>query len=449
LFDVNFHGKDDTVITDITRRQFLGYSLMAGAGLALAPGCAVNPVTGENQLMMISREDEISIDKQQAPHQFSTDYRFVQDNALNGYIDIKVKAIAANTHRREMPYSFQGVNATYINAYAFPGGTIAVTRGILLKLQNEAELGALLGHELGHVNARHSAERISKQNLSSLLVQGISAAINSRNSQMGALAEKLGMLGQGALLSYYSRENERQADSLGNQYLVTSGYSTNGFVGLMKILNDLHQGSSSSVSLLFSTHPMSDERYEMAVENSRGRYQASRNLPVYRDRYMDMTAGLRAKRSAIEAMQDGDAFLQQKKYEDAKAALERAVRLYDTDYTARLMLAKCMLAMGNASMAGRYADEAVTLYSEEPQAYQVAGLAQLKLENYEKAYSRFTRNAQLLPGNPGIVFFRGYALDRMGRPKAAAPLYKEYLGMVQQGENAQYAYNRLKTWGFL
>lgn len=111
----------------MTRREFLWIASMAFTGVVV--GCATNPVTGKSQFMLVSEASEIQIDKQYSPHQFSTDYGILQDNALNSYIDRTGKAIALKTHRPNMPYSFRGVNATYINAYAFPGGSIAVTPG--------------------------------------------------------------------------------------------------------------------------------------------------------------------------------------------------------------------------------------------------------------------------------------------------------------------------------
>ena len=127
----------------IRRREFLRLSSMAAAGLIA--GCATNPVTGKSQLMLVSEDKEIQIDKQHSPYQFSADYGTVQDKRLADYIDRTGKNITAHTHRTHMPYNFHVVNATYVNAYAFPGGTIACTRGILLSLENEAELSALLG----------------------------------------------------------------------------------------------------------------------------------------------------------------------------------------------------------------------------------------------------------------------------------------------------------------
>ncbi|MCP3900564.1 MAG: M48 family metalloprotease, partial [Desulfobacteraceae bacterium] len=259
---------------NINRRQFLRHSLytsMSLTGISALPflsGCAVNPVTGENQFMMVNKDQEINIDKSQSPHQFSADYGVCQNLRLNKYVSSVGKKLSANVHRLDMPYSFRCVNATYVNAYAFPGGSIAVTRGILLELDSEAELAALLGHELGHVNARHSAQQMSKGSLTSLLVGGLAMAAGTKSDSYGKIAQQLGMLSQGMLLSYYSRDNEREADSLGNQYMVNAGYSSKGFVGLMHMLNSMHKKKSSAASILFSTHPMSSERYETAVKKN-------------------------------------------------------------------------------------------------------------------------------------------------------------------------------------
>lgn len=164
----NYSNSADT--TGLTRRKFLWLSSLTAAGILT--GCAINPVTGQNQLMLISEDSEIQIDKNKSPQQFSVDYGTIQDTALNNYINQTGKKISSLTHRPNMPYSFRCVNASYVNAYAFPGGSIAVTRGILVNLDNEAQLAALLGHELGHVNARHTAEQMSKGLLTSVVAGG-------------------------------------------------------------------------------------------------------------------------------------------------------------------------------------------------------------------------------------------------------------------------------------
>ena len=436
----------------LSRRQFLHYAALTGAGVmlpALHSGCAVNPVTGKNQLMIVSEQTEISIDKQQSPHQFSADYGVAQDSGLNGYISEVGHQLARRTHRTQMPYSFRCVNATYINAYAFPGGSIAVTRGILLELENEAELAALLGHELGHVNARHSAEQMTKGTLSSVLVGGLAAVIGSKSSQMGELAQQLGMLGQGVLLASYSRDNEREADALGNRYMVDSGYSTDGFVGLMSLLNDMNKGHNASAQMLFSTHPMGSERYETALRSAQGEYKYTRSKPLNRERYMDHTARLRGKKELIKALQNGDTLMAKEKYNDAEAAIKKAISIDGNDYTARLMMAKCLLMKKDYQSAQRYAQQAIQRYPSEAQALHVSGFAAIQLKKYDTALNAFNKYDQILPGAPGTIFFKGYAFEGMKRVNEAAQQYQSYLQQTQQGDYAKHAYNRLKAWGYI
>ena len=413
-------------------------------------GCAVNPVTGKKQIMMLSQQQEIGIDKQQSPFQFSSDYGITKDTGLNQYISDVGKNLLPNVHRPQMPYSFQCVNATYINAYAFPGGTIAITRGILLKLSNEAQLAALLGHELGHVNARHSAEQVSKGQLSSLLVAGLSMVASTQGSVFGDLTQQLGMVGQGLLLSKYSRDNEREADSLGNEYMVKAGYPSKGFVGLMEMLNSLHKEKPSSAQVLFSTHPMSTERLTSAVLRQKGIYLNSQDLSLNRERYMDNIASLRAKKTGIELLQQGEKHLSKKEYDKAQTTFKKSLNKLKNDYTAHVLMAKCQLLRKKPSQALSYADMAKKLYPSEVQGHFIAGIAGKELKKYTMAYNNFDTCDKLLPGNPQISFYKGYCLDKKGDIEPAANNYINYLKMTgnQPNKYGQYAYNRLKQWGY-
>ena len=175
--------------------------------------------------------------------------------------------MAPRTHRTQMPYSFRVVNATYVNAYAFPGGSIACTRGILLKLDDEAELAALLGHEIGHVNARHTAAAMSKGMVCQAFWSAGSRSLpTSAAPGLGQITSALGGIGAGALLACYSRDNERQADALGTEYMVRAGYGPerhgrpDGDAATAS-----HKSKPSGIEIFFATHPMSDERYQTAV----------------------------------------------------------------------------------------------------------------------------------------------------------------------------------------
>lgn len=434
-------------IHEMTRRKFLWVTSMSAAGFVA--GCATNPVTGEAQLMLVSEDQEIQVDKQNSPHQFSADYGEAQDTALNNYIKQTGHRVSANTHRSHMPYSFRCVNATYVNAYAFPGGSIAVTRGILLNLNDEAELGALLGHELGHVNARHTARQMSKGMLTQAIVGGIAVYAGTQGAGYAQLAATLGMIGAGALLASYSRDNEREADALGMEYMVRTGYGTDGMIGLMGMLKQMSKHTPNAFELLFATHPMSDERYNSAVDKAEMDYSSARKLPVYKERYMDNTANLRAIKGAIEDMQKGEALMAKQNYGEAETHFAKALKQAPEDYAGLVMMAKSQMMQKKYDEAQTYAEKAKNVNPREAQGYHLSGLAKIKKRNFDAAYNDFKSYEKILPGNPNTIFYAGLSLEGMQRIDAAAQDYYRYLQMVDEGDQAQYAYKRLVEWGYI
>ena len=456
---INGSQKDDLMAefpadSSINRRSFLKHSalvLAAAGGLFPLTGCSVDPVTGKKQLVLMGREQEIGIDRHHSPFQFSSDYGVSGDGRLNAYISQVGNRMVPGVHRRDMPYNFQCVNAVYVNAYAFPGGTIATTRGILLELDNEAELAALLGHELGHVNARHTAEQATKGQLSSLLIGGIAVAAGQQGSDYGRIAQQLGALGQGLYLSKYSRDNEREADALGHEYMVKAGYSSRGFVGLMEMLNSLHTSGASAASMLFATHPMGAERLASARQRDRSVYAGSRERNPGRERYMDNIAGLRRMAPAIKLMQDGEKYLAKESFDQAERSFVAAVKKAPRDYTAHMLAAKCFLARKKYSKALGHAGDAAAISPRESQAPYVKGLARINLNQYRQAYEDFSTSDRLLRGNPQLTFYKGYSQDKYGNHPGAARDYQTFLKEMnyQSNKYTQYAYKRLKAMGYV
>lgn len=433
------------IVSNMNRREFLRLSALAGIGFIA--GCSINPVTGKQELMLMSEEQEISLDRQNSPHQLSADYGDTQDKALNAYISNVGQNISRESHRPNMPYSFHALNATYVNAYAFPGGTISVTRGILLDLQNEAELASLIGHEVGHVASRHTGQRMSKGLLAAVVLSGISA---TAGSQMGDLVAGLGGIGAGALLAGYSRNQERQADSLGLEYMTRSGYNPEGFVELMNMLNKMSGKNESSMTVLFSTHPMSSERYQTAITEVKNRYAAQKSTkPVFRERYMDHTAALRKVGPAIKEMQKGDEEMMKNNPQKAREHYGISLKTAPNDYAGNLKIAKCHLALKNAQDAYSFARKASQIYPSEPQAKHVLGMTYLQLKNFDQALAQFNDYEKVLPGNPNTTFFQGFSLEGMGQRKESAQKYYRYLQNVNQGNYARHAYTRLKEWGYI
>ncbi|MGI6087495.1 MAG: M48 family metalloprotease [Kiritimatiellia bacterium] len=431
----------------IGRRDFI--ALSAGAAAAWCVGCATNPVTGRKQVMLLSEGSEIEIDRQNAPHQFSADYGAIQQPRLNEYLTQICKDLAQHSHRPHCPYACCGVNATYVNAYTFPAGAMAVTRGMLLAMESEAELAAVLGHEIGHVCSRHAAGNMTRRMLTGALMAGVNAYVQSQHAEYANIAAGVGMVAGGALLSRYSREDERQADALSLEYMTRAGYTPAGCIALMDILRKMSKNNPGLIELMFATHPMSEERYQTATRAVATKYQHMRSLPDHRERYLDMTAPIRSMREAIHFMQKGDQALAAGKPDKAASSLEAALRLAPDDYAGLLMLAKCRLAQNRAGEARRLAESARQVYPTEAQAWHIVGLACLAGRHYAEALDNFNRYNTLLPGNPLNVFFRGFALENLQRRPEAAQRYMEFLQHTREGEQAQHAYRRLVEWGYI
>ncbi|MFC1850743.1 M48 family metalloprotease [candidate division CSSED10-310 bacterium] len=431
----------------MTRRDFIWLTSVSTVGVMV--GCATNPVTGKKQLMFMSEDQEVQVDKEHSPHQFSADYGADQDKGLNDYLTRVGKKMADQSHRPKMPYSFRCVNATYINAYAFPGGSIATTRGILLALENEAELAGLLGHELGHVNARHTADRMTKTMLAQTVIVGLAAYVQTEHEEYASLAAGLGGIGAGMLLARYSRDDERQADSLGMEYMVKNGHNPNGMVGLMDLLKSLSKHKPNALEMMFATHPMSSERYKKAKERAETTYKDKQKSPQNRERYMDHTKKLRAKKAAIEAMQRGENEMAREKFTAAETQFNQALKHAPNDYAALVMMSKCLLAQNKNNQAQRYATKAQQIYPREAQAHHLNGMSKLQQKKFAAAFNDFKDYEKMLPGNPNTIFLKGVSLEGMQNKKKAAAEFQRFLKIVNQGEQAEYAHKRLVDWGYI
>jgi len=252
------------------------------------------------------------------------------------------------------------------------------------------------------------------------------------------------------LLSKYSRDNEREADYLGNEYMVKAGYPSKGFVGLMEMLDSLHKESPSAARVLFSTHPMSVERLNSAVQREKGVYRYTKDYPLNRERYMDNIAFLRAKKEGIELLQQGEKYMARKEVDKAENTFKKSIHKLKHDYTAHVLMSKCLMLRKKPAQALAYANTAKKLYPAEAQGYYIAGIASSELKKYGKAYQNFVKCDELLPGNPQMTFYKGYCLDKKGDNDLAANNYMTYLKLInyQPNKYSKYAYTRLKEWGY-
>jgi len=221
----------------------------------LVASCAINPVTGKKELSLISEQQEIELGKQ-TDVEIRAEYGVYPDPALEAYITAAGEALAVRTHRTSLAYHFAVLDSPVINAFAAPGGYVYVTRGLLALMNSEDELAVVLGHELGHVNARHSVKRMSEM----ILLQAglaIGSALSETFSQLSGVA------GVGAQLLFlkYSRDDERQADTLGVDYARRASYNPGGMVLFFAALQKSGDLSGSRpIPGFLSTHPLTSER---------------------------------------------------------------------------------------------------------------------------------------------------------------------------------------------
>jgi beta-barrel assembly-enhancing protease len=435
----------------LSRREFLRLACTATAGTAAAMalgGCATDSVTGQQRLMLMTEQEEMAVDRQHAPHQFSSDYGLVRDPGLNQYLSEVGRGLTAVSHRPHMPYTFQVVNANHVNAYTFPGGTMACTRGIMVEMESEAALAALLGHETGHVNARHSARRQTQGVLTSMVLGGavIAASGSERLSGYSDHIHAIGAVSAGVLLASYSRENEREADALGLEYMVRAGHNPGGMVDLMAMLRSMSDRQPNALELMFSTHPMSQERFQTAQQETTVRYGTAGDRRMHRERYMDNTAALRQLKPAIKEMQLGEAQMARKNHDLATKHFAEALRQAPDDYCGLMLMAKCQLARNQPTEAEPYLVKAKQVYPGEGQALHVNGVVLLTLNRPEAALAEFEAYGRLLPGNPNTVFMMGFACEKMQDRPRASQHYQRYLQVAGNTEQARYARQRLQEW---
>lgn len=212
--------------------------------VSLLAGCAVNPVTGEKEFNLVSEAQELSIGEQQyAPMRQAQGGDYVVDPQLTAYVNDIGQRLAAVSDRK-LPYEFHVLNNSTPNAWALPGGKIVLNRGLLTELESESELAAVLGHEITHAAARHSAQNISR----SMLLQGavMATVLATQDKDYAQLAQIGAGIGAQLVTQKYGRDAEREADYYGMKYMSRAGYDTRGAVDLQKTFVKLSEGQQQN-----------------------------------------------------------------------------------------------------------------------------------------------------------------------------------------------------------
>lgn len=218
--------------------------------------CATNPVTGKKDFVLMSEEQEIALGQQSDPAVLAQ-FGLYENQQLQSFIQAKGEAMAAVSHRSKLTYQFKVVDSPVVNAFALPGGYVYFTRGILAHFNNEAQFAGVLGHEIGHVAARHSVQQQTKATLAQVgLIAGM--IISPEFAQFGDAASQ----GLGLLFLKFGRDDERESDRLGVEYSSKVGYDAEEMADFFLTLNRLQSQNGQAIPDFMSTHPNPADRYE-------------------------------------------------------------------------------------------------------------------------------------------------------------------------------------------
>jgi predicted Zn-dependent protease len=423
-------------------------SSLLGIGLVLllAASCAVNPVTGESQFSLLSRQDEIAIGNQQyRPAQQSQGGLYQVDPELSRYVNQVGQRLAAQARNDyDLPYEFVVLNNSVPNAWALPGGKIAVNRGLLLELNNEAELAAVLGHEVVHAAARHGASAMAR----GTLLQGVLVigAIASQDSAYSDYIVGAGQLGGQLITQRYGRDAERESDYYGIQYMTLAGYDPRAAVSLQETFVRLSQGRESSwLDGLFASHPPSEER----VANNQA--QVNEILPLYAGvdlelgeaRYQQAIAKLKADQEAYELFDEAQRAIADDDLDIALLNLNEAISLVPNEARFSGLKADIQLYQRNYNEAISTYSEAIIKDDQYFDYYLGRGVAYARTGDRSRAKIDLERSADLLPTATAMNELGKISLNENDRVLAKQYFQSAMSGGGQAASEASLAFVRL------
>ncbi len=397
------------------------------AAFSLLGGCAVNPVTGKNELSLVSEAQELSIGKQHyGPMRQAQGGDYVVDKKLTAYVNEVGQRLAAVSDRK-LPYEFHVLNSSSPNAWALPGGKIVLNRGLLTELSSEAELAAVLGHEITHAAAKHTARSMSR----GMLMQGamMASVIATQGSDYAQLAQLGAGLGAQLVTQKYGRDAEREADYYGMQYMSRAGYNPQGAVELQKTFVKLSEGQRQDwLSGLFASHPPSQER----VQNN---IQTLAKLPASgedgRQLFQTRLAHMKKTKPAYDAYDKGRIALAKGDINQARQLAQKAHRMEPREAHFEALLGDIEKKRGDNKAALSHYNKATRLNNDFFYYHLQKGLVNEDLGKRQQAKQDLDRSIKLLPTADAFNSLGDIARQERHYSKA-----KEYYAKAAQDKSA-------------
>lgn len=378
-----------TITMQLFYRSFLTLVL---AGLLAA--CGTNPVTGKKELQFISTNSEIKMGEQAYfPTRQVQGGDYTVSPSVTRYVQGVMSSIA-EVSDRDLPFEIEVINSSVPNAWAMPGGKMAINRGLLTELNSEAELAAVLGHEVIHAAARHSAKSQER----GMLMQGglIAAQIALGDNQYRGLLTGGAVLGLQLTTMKFGRDAELEADEYGMEYMVRAGYDPQAAVDLQQTFVRLSAGRNTSwLDGLFASHPPSEER--VARNRETAQRLTAPGLIYGKERYKKAIAPLLRDADAYEAADAALKAAKEKDFDKSNALISKAIKLQPKE--AKFHGFKGDLALSRKqykSAIGNY-DKAISLYPDYFAFHLQKGYAQREVGDVKGAIASLETSNKILP----------------------------------------------------
>ncbi len=405
--------------------------------------CAVNPVTGQRELGFISEREEIQLGQQHyGPMQQSEGGLFKVDPELSAYVNEVGQRLAAEADR-DLPYEFVVLNNSVPNAWALPGGKIAINRGLLIEMGSEAELAAVLGHEIVHSAARHGAQNMER----GMLLQGalLATAIAASSSEYAGAIVGGAAVGAQLISQRYGREAEREADYYGTRYMARAGYDPQAAVSLQETFVRLSNAREPGwLEGLFASHPPSSERVqnnrELVAELRRDGFSGGE---LGEERYRERLAFLAENSEAYAAFDEAHTLARQDRMDDAMREAERAIRLLPEEARFHGLRGDIFLNQSAYQEAVESYDNALMRDSEFFNYYLGRGLAHSRMGNRARAQEDLQASVNLLPTAMAMNELGNLSLAQNDRNQAKQYFQQAASAPGSIGEQATVAFVRL------
>src|SRR4029079_3349710 len=383
--------------------------------------CGVNPVTGKQEIQFVSEAQEVKLGEQNySPMRQAEGGDFDVLPEPTAYVNEVGKKLAAVSDR-QLPYEFVVLNNYVPNAWALPGCKIAVNRGLLTELHSEAELAAVLGHEIVHAAARHGAKAQERGTLlqAGMAAAQIGAAVSNVDTNVAGLLIQGAGVGAQLVQQKYGRDQESDADKYGMKYMKAAGYDPQGAVTLQETFVRLTQQEGAKkqswLEGLFASHPPSAER---VAQNKQTLAELGAGGELGEEKYAARMKSLRAVEPAYAKYDQALTAARKKDFASARSLAEEAAHLLPKEGRFQELLGEISLAQKQPKEALPYYQKAIDLNSDYFGSYLRAGVAQFQAGNHAKAEQWLTKSAELLPTAPAAYYLGTIAREHGDRAKA-------------------------------